>query len=187
MVVRGAVHAGDKVALFKELVRCLKPGGVFVFSDIMGADGADEKALKGFTDRNATTFMGRPSMYIDFIKESGFKYVTWWDGSTTSSDFLNMLSQIAENKMSEGHLRPVPGQLGQLAHRARGHPEGKGRLLLGGVCRQETRRGRAVSDEARYQGFPPRRGDVRRARARFRGLRGANERETERFGIPPSR
>ena len=31
----------------------------------MGADGADEKALKGFTDRNATTFMGRPSMYID--------------------------------------------------------------------------------------------------------------------------
>ena len=73
-------HAGDKVALFKELVRCLKPGGVFVFSDIMGADGADEKALKAFTDRNATTFMGRPSMYVDFIKESGFKYVTWWDG-----------------------------------------------------------------------------------------------------------
>jgi hypothetical protein len=24
----------------------MKPGGVFVFSDIMGADGADEKALK---------------------------------------------------------------------------------------------------------------------------------------------
>ena len=46
------------MALFKELVRCMKPGGVFVFSDIMGADGADEKALKGFTDRNATTFMG---------------------------------------------------------------------------------------------------------------------------------
>jgi len=40
-------HAGDKVALFKELTRVLKPGGVFVFSDIMGADGADEKALKG--------------------------------------------------------------------------------------------------------------------------------------------
>ena len=38
-------HAGDKVALFKELSRCLKPGGVFVFSDIMGADGADVLGL----------------------------------------------------------------------------------------------------------------------------------------------
>ena len=92
-------HAGDKVALFKELTRCLKPGGVFVFSDIMGADGADEKALKGFTDRNATTFMGRPSMYIDFLKESGFKYVNWWDGSNhLERYFRNMLSQIAENR-----------------------------------------------------------------------------------------
>ena len=92
-------HAGDKVALFKELARCLKPRGVFVFSDIMGADGADEKALKGFTDRNATTFMGRPSMYLDFIKESGFEYVTWWDGSNhLERYFRDMLSQIHENR-----------------------------------------------------------------------------------------
>ena len=92
-------HAGDKVALFKELVRCLKPGGVFVFSDIMGADGADEKALKGFTDRNATTFMGRPSMYNEFLKDSGFKYVTWWDGSHhLERYFRNMLSQIHDNR-----------------------------------------------------------------------------------------
>lgn len=92
-------HAGDKVALFKELSRCLKPGGVFVFSDIMGADGADEKALKAFTDRNATTFMGRPSMYVDFIKESGFKYVTWWDGSHhLERYFRGMLHQISTNR-----------------------------------------------------------------------------------------
>lgn len=92
-------HAGDKVALFKELSRCMKPGGIFVFSDIMGADGADEKALKGFTDRNATTFMGRPSMYIDFLKDSGLKYVTWWDGSNhLERYFRDMVHQINTNR-----------------------------------------------------------------------------------------
>ena len=51
-------HAADKAALFEELKRVLVPG-VLAFTDIMGADGADEKALKDFTDRNATTKMAR--------------------------------------------------------------------------------------------------------------------------------
>lgn len=88
-------HAGDKEALFKELLRCMKPGAPFVFSDIMGADGADEKALKGFTDRNATTFMGRPSMYMDYLKNTGLQYVTWWDGSNhLETYFRDMIKQI---------------------------------------------------------------------------------------------
>ena len=37
-----------RVALFKELVRVLKPGGVFVFSDIMGADGGGREGPQGF-------------------------------------------------------------------------------------------------------------------------------------------
>ena len=52
-------HAGDKVQVLSEIKRILKPGGIFVMSDIMGSDGASEKALKDFTDRNATTAMAR--------------------------------------------------------------------------------------------------------------------------------
>ena len=178
------------MALFKELVRCLKPGGVFVFSDIMGADGADEKALKGFTDRNATTFMGRPSMYIDFIKESGFKYVTWWDGSNhLERYFRNMLSQIAENR-PEMNAKGISDQyldnwVSSLTERADIQKE-KGVFSWGvfvarkpaeGSC---ERRGAIPKLPAALRRYPS------RARAR-RGLRGANERETERFGIPPSR
>ena len=92
-------HAGDKLALFKDLYRCLKPGGAFVFSDICGADGADEKALKAFTDRNATTFMGRPSQYIQDVKDSGFTYVNWWDGSNhLERYFRDMVKQIDDNR-----------------------------------------------------------------------------------------
>ena len=43
--------------------------------------------------------MGRPSMYVDFIKESGFKYVTWWDGSHhLERYFRGMLHQISTNR-----------------------------------------------------------------------------------------
>ena len=59
----------------------LEPGGVLVFTDIMGADGADEKALKDFTDRNATTEMARPSGYLDWLKAAGFCHTGFFDGS----------------------------------------------------------------------------------------------------------
>ena len=35
---------------------------------------------------------------IDFIKESGFKYVTWWDGCPSSSDTRGVLHQCASNR-----------------------------------------------------------------------------------------
>ena len=42
---------------------------------------ADEKALKDFTDRNATTAMARPSQYLDWLKAAGFCHVGFFDGS----------------------------------------------------------------------------------------------------------
>jgi cyclopropane fatty-acyl-phospholipid synthase-like methyltransferase len=99
-------HAGDKPELFKEVARVLKPGAAFVFSDIMGADGADEKTLKGFTDRNATTVMGRPSTYLQCMKDAGLDYVTWWDGSNhLETYFRDMIKQIhthREEMLSKG-------------------------------------------------------------------------------------
>jgi hypothetical protein len=42
----------------------------------MGSDGADEKILKDFTDRNTTTEMARP--WIPFmLKEADFKEVSF--------------------------------------------------------------------------------------------------------------
>ena len=101
-----------------------------------GREGAE-----GFTDRNATTFMGRPSMYIDFIKRVGFKYVTWWDGSSHHLEryFRNMLSQIARQPPGDERPRASPTSTWttgcQLAHRARGHPEGERGLRLGRLRR----------------------------------------------------
>lgn len=74
-------HAGDKQEIVAQIARCLKPGGVLVFTDIMGADDADEAQLKTFTDRNATTKLGRPSAYLQHFKSAGLRYMAWWDNS----------------------------------------------------------------------------------------------------------
>mmetsp|Transcript_19341 Transcript_19341/g.23093 ORF Transcript_19341/g.23093 Transcript_19341/m.23093 type:complete len:313 (-) Transcript_19341:582-1520(-) len=99
-------HAASQQALLKEIHSCMAPGGALVFSDIMGADGADEKALKGFTDRNATSKMSRPSQYRDYMIKAGFVSTGWYDGSQHLEHyFRGMLKQIHDNKsamMAEG-------------------------------------------------------------------------------------
>ena len=74
-------HAASKPTLLDAILGMLAPGGALVFTDIMGADGADEKALKDFTDRNATTAMARPSGYLADLKAAGFAHVGFFDGS----------------------------------------------------------------------------------------------------------
>lgn len=92
-------HAGDKKALLTEIFRVLKPGGILVFSDLMGADGAPEDKLRAFTDRNATTVMGRPSKYLEAIKDSGLDYMMWWDGSHHLQQYFQcMVDQIDNNR-----------------------------------------------------------------------------------------
>lgn len=92
-------HAGDKPSLFQELKRVLVPGGAFIFTDIMGADGADEKILKDFTDRNATTKMARPTEYIALLREAGFENASYNDFSAhLELYFQSMVDQIIKHK-----------------------------------------------------------------------------------------
>jgi len=99
-------HAASKFDLFVELKRVLKPGGAFVFTDIMGADGADEKVLKDFTDRNATTQMARPTEYFDLLKKSGYLQPSFLDFSPHLVHyFQSMVDQVDkyhDNMIDEG-------------------------------------------------------------------------------------
>jgi cyclopropane fatty-acyl-phospholipid synthase-like methyltransferase len=92
-------HAASKKDLFRELLRVLKDGGAFVFTDIMGADGADEKVLKDFTDRNATTKMARPSEYLNMLRESNFRQVSYNDFSPHLVRFFqSMIDQVVKHR-----------------------------------------------------------------------------------------
>jgi sarcosine/dimethylglycine N-methyltransferase len=92
-------HAANKPDLFKDLKRVLKPGGALVFTDIMGADGADEQVLKDFTDRNATTKMARPSEYLRMLKDAGYKQGSSLDFSPhLVYYFQSMVDQIHRHR-----------------------------------------------------------------------------------------
>lgn len=99
-------HAANKNKLFQELRRVLKPGGAFIFTDIMGAEGADEKVLKDFTDRNATTKMARPNEYLTMLKETGYSQGSFLDFSPNLEHyFQSMVDQINKHRsdmLSEG-------------------------------------------------------------------------------------
>jgi sarcosine/dimethylglycine N-methyltransferase len=99
-------HAASKSSLFLELSKVLIPGGAFVFTDIMGADGADEKELKDFTDRNATTRLARPSEYLVMLKECGYVNGSFMDFSYNLIHYFKSMLEVCTTKkdamISEG-------------------------------------------------------------------------------------
>ena len=72
----------------------------------MGADGADEKLLKDFTDRNATTAMSRPSEYISLMKDTKFSQISHIDLSKHLLLFftgmLNVCKEHRESMVKDG-------------------------------------------------------------------------------------
>lgn len=103
-------HAASKPALLKAIKDMLIPGGVLVYTDIMGADGADEKVLKDFTDRNATTEMARPSGYMAQLKDAGFVHLGFWDGSCHLEHYFKAMLDVCLTKgddmMKDGVPKP---------------------------------------------------------------------------------
>jgi cyclopropane fatty-acyl-phospholipid synthase-like methyltransferase len=101
-------HAASKPKLLAEIFRVLKPGGAITFTDIMGADGADEKALKDFTDRNATTAMARPAQYRTDLFEAGFVNLGWWDGSAHLGKYFRAMLQVCHDHREAMLAEGVP-------------------------------------------------------------------------------
>lgn len=101
-------HAASKPNLLKALSDMLVPGGVLVFTDIMGADGADEKALKYFTDRNATMKMARPSDYLAQLKDAGYVHIGFWDGSYHLEHYFKAMLNVCLEKTEEMVANGVP-------------------------------------------------------------------------------
>ncbi|WP_243722577.1 class I SAM-dependent methyltransferase [Actinomadura sp. 7K507] len=67
------LHGGDRIRALEEIARVLKPGGDFVFTDPMAADGCPRDSLKPILDRLHLETMGSPGFYQREIARLGMR------------------------------------------------------------------------------------------------------------------
>ncbi|AWN15147.1 cyclopropane-fatty-acyl-phospholipid synthase family protein [Salinisphaera sp. LB1] len=65
------LHSGNRPRVLDEVVRVLKPGGVFVFTDPMSADDVPAEALQPVLDRIQLDTMGSPGFYREQLTRRG--------------------------------------------------------------------------------------------------------------------
>lgn len=65
------LHSGNRTRVLSEVTRVLKPGGAFVFTDPMAADGVSEADLQPVLDRIQLDTMGSPQFYREQLSRRG--------------------------------------------------------------------------------------------------------------------
>jgi len=67
------LHSGDRKQVFSEIDRVLKPGGRFVFTDILQRENASTEALQPVYDRIHLPNLGSIATYDDYAKDLGWE------------------------------------------------------------------------------------------------------------------
>jgi len=66
------IHSADRLRVFAEVGRVLRPGGVFAFSDILTADDADPALVNAAFERLGVRGGATPADYRRMAEEAGF-------------------------------------------------------------------------------------------------------------------
>ena len=71
------LHSGNRQQVLQEAARLLKPGGVFVLTDPMAADGIDPASLSAILERIHLPDMGSPDRYRVWASQAGLSRDVW--------------------------------------------------------------------------------------------------------------
>jgi sarcosine/dimethylglycine N-methyltransferase len=78
------LHSGDRAQVLAEVARVMKPGGRFVFTDPMQADGCPDNVLQPILDRIHLDSLGSPGLYRKVAARVGLE----------QEDFIELTPQL---------------------------------------------------------------------------------------------
>lgn len=73
------LHSGDREKVFQEVDRVLKPGGAFIFTDILQKEPADTAALQPVYDRIHLDNLGSINKFKGYADKLGMEFVEFED------------------------------------------------------------------------------------------------------------
>ena len=95
------LHSGDRARVLEEVDRVLKPGGRFVFTDIMQEEGVGKEDLQPVLDRIHLDSLGSLAFYRREAKKQGLEEVSWADHTVQIANHYGRVHDITSSREGE--------------------------------------------------------------------------------------
>ncbi|MBD3316588.1 MAG: methyltransferase domain-containing protein [Chitinivibrionales bacterium] len=95
------LHSGERAKVMAEVARVLKPGGEFVFTDIMQVEDVDSEALQPVLDRIHLDSLGSLSFYRKTLTDNGMEEVGFSDHTSQLPSHYGRVLRETENRHEE--------------------------------------------------------------------------------------
>lgn len=95
------LHAGDRARVLSEVSRLLKPGGCFVFTDPMAADGVEMGLLQPILDRIHLPDLASPARYKAWGEAVGLMMEVWDERTEMLVQHYNRVRQDTRSRRAE--------------------------------------------------------------------------------------
>ena len=95
------LHSGHREKVLQEVVRVLKPGGRFIFTDPMQSDNCPDGVLKTILDRIHLSTLGSPKFYRNTLSSLGMTEVHFEEHSQQLINHYTSVLQETRNRQDE--------------------------------------------------------------------------------------
>lgn len=98
------VHAFSKLKAYQEALKIVRPGGAFIFCDLMCGDGPDvsDEELATFAQTNMVNDWLSPAQNVKVAQEAGWKNVTWVDMTPDIRLSFQLMGKKVDKMMAAG-------------------------------------------------------------------------------------
>jgi dimethylglycine N-methyltransferase len=109
------LHSGNRQQVLQEAARLLKPGGVFVLTDPMAADGIDTTSLRAILDRIHLPDMGSPDRYRAWAIQAGLSRDVWQEKTDMLIRHYSRVLEELQRREQELQAKISPDYLQRMA------------------------------------------------------------------------